>query len=263
MTYPPYQSPEPDEQRPVAPYPQAAEGYPRYGAAASPPAYPPSYPPPGYYYPPPPEPLRGLGRAAAWLAVAVTVVGVGRAALAWPAQSSYADAAERGEEWLDVWTWYDGIGLVQFPFMVAAYVVTCLWLYRARTNSAVMQPHLRHARSPGWAWGGWVCPVVNFWFPFQMVRDVGRAQDGSRAVSGIGAWWTLWMLGTITSAVGGQMVSLEGEIDAGLLSALGPLETAGALLTTAALVLWLRVVRDVSLLQDRMMGAAPPLTAPS
>lgn len=247
MSYPGYPSRDPDDQRPVAPFPRAAEGYPRYGPAANP-----SHgAPPGYYYPPPPKPLHGLGRAATWLAAAVSLVGLIQAALAWPAHSRFTEAVDRGETFFDVWTSYDTVGLILFAVMIAAYVVTCLWLYRARTNSTTMQPHLHHARSPGWAWGGWICPVVNFWFPFQVVRDVGRDQSGLSALSGLGAWWTFWLLSSITTAVGGQLAGVDTTP-----SVFALFVTVGAVLNVVALTFWVRIVRDVTQLQDTLMGSA-------
>jgi hypothetical protein len=254
MSHPPDQPPDPQRSQAVAPYPQAAEGRPRYGPAARQQAG----PPPGYYFPAPPKPLGSLGLAAAWLAVVVTVVGLTGAALAWPAQSRYLEAAERGESFFETWTAFDIVGIVQLPVTIAAYVVTCLWLYRARTNATVMRPYLHHARSPGWAWGGWVCPVVNLWFPYQVVRDVARDPQAPRPVPGIGTWWTFWLLSSVIGEMGARFVG----IDTSLVPVFGALVSAGAVLQVVALVLWLRIVRAITQQQDRRMGVAPqPSTA--
>lgn len=255
MSYPAYPPPDPERQPTAVPYPQAAEGFPRYGRAASPSGA----APPGHHYPPPPRPLRVLGRAATWIAIVVTVVEIVEAALAWQAQSRYAEAADRGESWVDVWTPYDLAGIVWFVAMVAAYVITSLWMHRARTNSAVMQPHLQHARSPGWAWGGWICPVVNLWFPFQIIRDVGRDQHGMRAAPSVGAWWTFWLLSSLVGQAASQLLGTTEKIDRDLVFVLGPAETLSAVLSVVALVLWLRIIRAVSHLQDQMMSVARPL----
>jgi hypothetical protein len=245
MTYPPSQPSGPDEHQPVAPYAQASDGYPRYGA------HPQAEAPMGYYYPPPPRPLRRLGLVAAWLAGTLAVMGLFQAVLAWPAQSRYVEAAERGETFLEVWTPFDTVGLLQVPLTIAAYVVTCLWLYRARTNAAVMQPHLHHARSPGWVWGGWVCPVVNFWFPYQVVRDVARDPQAPQPVPNIGTWWTLWLVTTFTTAIGGQFAGVDTSVPV-----FATVVTIGAALNVATLVLWLRIVRDITDHQERRMAAA-------
>jgi heme/copper-type cytochrome/quinol oxidase subunit 2 len=186
--------------------------------------------------------------------VAVTVFGLVSAALAWPAQARYLEAAERGQSYWETWTAFDLASIAQLPLTIAVYVVTCLWLYRARTNAAVLQPYLHHARSPGWAWGGWVCPVVNFWFPYQVVRDVARDPQAPRPVPGIGAWWTSWLLSTVVSGVGAQFAGT----DTSPVPVFGALMSAGAVLQAVALVLWLRIVREITQQQERRMGVIVP-----
>src|SRR5688572_18369651 len=70
---------------------------------------------------------------------------------------------------------YGGSSLLYLLLLVASYVATCLWLWRARQNSELLGPGHHHARSRGWVWGGWVCPIVNLWFPFQVVKGVHLA----------------------------------------------------------------------------------------
>ena len=51
----------------------------------------------------------------------------------------------------------------------------------------------RHTRRAGWAWGGWVTPIVALWFPFQVVRDVRRALSPMETSALIGFWWALFL----------------------------------------------------------------------
>jgi hypothetical protein len=55
----------------------------------------------------------------------------------------------------------------------AAMVLFVAWFYRARVSA---EGHgWPQRRSPGWAIVGWFVPVVNFWFPFQIMADIWRA----------------------------------------------------------------------------------------
>ena len=57
-----------------------------------------------------------------------------------------------------------------------AMVMFVVWFYRARVNA---EGHGWPQRwSPGWAIAGWLVPVVNFWFPFQIMADIWRATRG-------------------------------------------------------------------------------------
>lgn len=67
-------------------------------------------------------------RAPKGLAVATIVVAIGLTALlvvsavaAWPAAREFREAAELGRSTLDVFTVYDGLGLLLIPAMIAAY----------------------------------------------------------------------------------------------------------------------------------------------
>ena len=65
-------------------------------------------------------------------------------------------------------------------------------------------------RAQGWTIGAWFTPVVNLWFPVQIMRDVWRTSDDagpagsagsprSTAVARLaGGWWTCWTLAWLT-----------------------------------------------------------------
>ena len=245
MTYPPY--PGPIE-------PEAAPGFPRYGptTAAAPYGTPPGQAPPGFY-PPPPQPARGLMVAAIAIAAFFTVIQVIEAGLAWPAQQSYLNAADNGTRSYDVWTPYDVVAIPQIPLLIAAYVVTCLWLYKVRTNHEALFPGVHQARGKGWVWGGWVCPVVSLWFPFQIVRDVSRDPRTFKGSAVIGWWWALWLITQVTDQIGPALVRGP-DIEKGAVSALGTVETIDASILVGAFVLWVLTVRRIGRLQDHLMG---------
>ncbi|GAB2714268.1 hypothetical protein GCM10027089_42770 [Nocardia thraciensis] len=59
---------------------------------------------------------------------------------------------------------------------LAAGIVFITWLWRARSNAETLC-RARHRLPIGWVIGGWICPVVNLWFPHMIVADVLRASD--------------------------------------------------------------------------------------
>jgi hypothetical protein len=94
-----------------------------------------------------------------------------------------------------------------------------------------------------WAWAGWITPFVSLWFPYQVLRDVDRADKSaltatpaSRAAH-LGAWWSFY-LGFWT--IGGMAADAPGfgyeYVLVYLLSSL-----AGVI----ALMLFSRVVRTI------------------
>ena len=97
-----------------------------------------------------------------------------------------ADAAA----WLGVVVRPTLAGVSTFGFLVAM-VMFVVWFYRARVNA---EGHgWPQRRSPGWAIAAWFVPVVNLWFPFQIMADIWRAglpgpQRANRAILP-GIWW--------------------------------------------------------------------------
>ncbi|HEX3839427.1 MAG TPA: DUF4328 domain-containing protein [Acidimicrobiales bacterium] len=59
--------------------------------------------------------------------------------------------------------------LLFLPFSIAAQIVFLIWQYRAARVARQLGYPARH--SPGWGVAFWFIPVVQFWMPYQAVRD--------------------------------------------------------------------------------------------
>ncbi|WP_432502272.1 DUF4328 domain-containing protein [Kineococcus arenarius] len=191
--------------------------------------------------PVPLEPVRRRGSAALVLAVVVTA-GEGLSALAGFAGGAPAPFSPYGLL----------VGLTGLAWL-AAFVVTCLWLVRVRRNSELVAPAHHHARSRGWAWAGWVVPVVSLWFPFQVVRDALDASAsgaGARRVQRrlLALWWAGWLVGQSFTNLASQRATSSVPGDP---STTGALHLVGFLAFVVSLVAWFRVVRAADALQFR------------
>lgn len=109
-------------------------------------------------------------------------------------------------------------------FFVAAAVVFIIWLWRARHNAEVLSDG-QHTRARGWAIGGWFVPIVSWWFPYQVVRDVYRATDpDTRTIPGelrlvrggrlVGLWWTCWVVFSVAAIISVRHTRNEPGADA-------------------------------------------------
>jgi hypothetical protein len=221
---------------------------PAYGQHASGPA--PAHgrygaPPPGGGYGPPPRVPGGLATATIVLAAAVTAVQLLSWLTSFGAAAEYARAERLGVPPVEVLTAYDGVTLLLLPVQLAAAVVTCLWLWQSRALAEVLTPGSYHARGRVWVWLGWIVPVVAYWFPYQVVRDVRAATVRDRR-PGLGWWWTGWLVFTVATNVAGQ-VSTRGYGSSGeVFSVLPVAETLGTAGAVLALVLWIRTVREIT-----------------
>ncbi|MEV6675035.1 DUF4328 domain-containing protein [Streptomyces sp. NPDC051162] len=67
-----------------------------------------------------------------------------------------------------------GTQLVYFLALAATSALWAVWFRRARLNAELFAPGT-HRMGTGWAAGAWFTPVVNLWFPKQIVNDIYRA----------------------------------------------------------------------------------------
>ncbi|KJK43322.1 hypothetical protein UK23_33675 [Lentzea aerocolonigenes] len=116
--------------------------------------------------------------------------------------------------------------LVSLPGLVvtlAAAVTFIVWIYRSRLNAERVTYAVEHRHSRGWAIGSWFTPIVNLWFPAQIVQDVWRAFDPAqqdrplqaRAKSGfIAVWWTGYLAMSWVGGVMGRLVLRDSDLDA-------------------------------------------------
>jgi hypothetical protein len=74
---------------------------------------------------------------------------------------------------------------------VAAVVIGCIWQHRAA--SAARAFGLPTTHSPAWGVGSWFVPIVNFWMPYQAIRDCLPPEDPARPL--VLRWW-LALVGT-------------------------------------------------------------------
>jgi hypothetical protein len=160
--------------------------------------------------------------------------------------------------------------------LLAAAIVFIVWLWRARGNAELFC-YGQHRRGRGWVIGGWFCPVVNFWFPKQIVDDVIAASDPRtpplfpdlRRIPRQGvvlAWWLTWVATMVRGNVGNPDLAADvQDVSDRVLGAIVP--TVGAVLTAAAAVLAIRVVRMINRQQTSRpwtpWWAIDPSTAPA
>lgn len=180
--------------------------------------------------------MAGLGRAAMVLASLWTMITI---AMAVAAPSAVRQAAEVTVPF----TGYVMLQLALAALLPVTYVVSCLFLSRARANTIAMDPHADHKRSQVWLWLGWIFPVLNLWFPYRVVADIVRASAAPVSSSVLTAWWATWLLAQWSAATASSAVQSSQLANLPAVSWLA----AGASL--ASLVCWVAILQRVSAAQ--------------
>ncbi|MFW6866757.1 DUF4328 domain-containing protein [Nocardioides sp. CPCC 206347] len=218
------------------------------------PAYP-ATPPSGAAWPAAPQRSAptALAVASGVLAIVLALLAVVIAIASGPASKEFADAARAGYSTYDVFTSYDGLALLLFPFLIGAYVVSCLWLQFARANTMAIAPRVPHQRGRVWVWLGWWVPIVSLWFPFQVVRDVQDASRPEGRTVGLGLWWAAWLVYLFGSRVA---ASASTSTDPGFIEALPTIEWINAGALAVACVQWCRILYVTTTNQQRALASA-------
>ena len=155
--------------------------------------------------------------------------------------------------------------------MLAVAIVWPIWFRRLRLNAEAFAPG-QHRFGPGWAAGAWFTPVVSLWFPKQIANDIWRASSpqGPHQVRRglLNGWWVCWLAGGLlfSSSLQQWTRARNRAESAGLFgsrSAIEDMQTAlgmnlfAYVVTTAAAILALLVVRQITAMQEQR-AALPP-----
>lgn len=156
--------------------------------------------------------------------------------------------------------------LIHIALLAVAGGLFITWLWRARHNAENLSPS-EHRRAKGWVIGSWICPVVNLWFPLQIVADIwktsdpaqrGQAWDLAQVRNGalVNWWWATFMLAWIVTRISGTMVRSDSStLDQFKNSVvIGMLGTA---LLAAAAVLITMIIRRITRWQSETTSIAP------
>jgi Domain of unknown function (DUF4328)/Septum formation len=125
---------------------------------------------------------------------------------------------------------------------LAVIPVFLVWFYRARKNADGRGQEQRWG--PGWAIGAWVTPFASFWFPYQIMADIWRANLPVPRRANLawlpGFWWGCWIAGNVF----GFIALVSGRAAASGLHSIAYL--LEAVLSAAAAILLIVIVRAIT-----------------
>lgn len=127
---------------------------------------------------------------------------------------------------------------------IAALLTTTWWLQSVRDIARWHNPGHPERRSAFWVPMGWFVPIVELWFPYQVVADASRAV-GSK-VTNFWPWWISWLLVMHGTVLFDRMEANELLESASGVSAYVWGYQAGAVVIVISFLLWCRVVRSAT-----------------
>lgn len=203
------------------------------------------------------RPVRGLGLAASVLVGLVALGNIAEAAVGWFTYSTVVDYRAGTAPRADLRAVDVANVLIDGPqtmLALVALVVFAMWLYNARINAERLTYAAEHQHTRVWVWLGWLVPVVNLWFPKQIVDDIWRASDPqqqgvplqqrvpSRTTT---RWWTAYVLMWLFDLAYLQFFE-NGQLTTESFQIAAILSTFCALAAVLAAVLAVQVVHRIS-----------------
>ncbi len=193
-----------------------------------------------------------IGKAASILVWIAALGQVALAAVDWRAYAVYKDDIQGWD--IDAIRAVDVVLLVAY---VAAATTFIIWLRQVRGN-AERFCKAPHRRRRGWVIGGWIVPIVNLWFPKQIVDDIVAASTPRTdpqanelprlRASVVLIWWTAW-IATVVIEVAYPIFSRD-PLTVGDLVGTAILSTACAVATIVCAVYAVRVIQLINQLQS-------------
>lgn len=154
-----------------------------------------------------------------------------------------------------------GVGCGTFAVYIAAAVLFAVWFYRTVWNAKCTDPTNKQL-SPGLAAGGFFIPFANLVIPIMQALAARRVYEAALAQRGganvlpsvglLGGWWALWIISNIVSSVSRITDSLGAAPEIG-----AACDAAGGVLSLAAAVVCILVIRAFTATQTVMLGGAP------
>jgi hypothetical protein len=94
------------------------------------------------------------------------------------------------------------LGLPQLLIVLASSVAFLMWIHRASVNARWLGAQ-GMTFTPGWSVGYYFIPILNFWKPYQAMKEIWRASSNptawpsERAPALLPVWWGLWIASSI------------------------------------------------------------------
>lgn len=174
---------------------------------------------------------------AAW-AVAIASV---------PSFRSYQDQLDAGTDPKQIVTVYSSIKIMIFISSLGAWIYTSAWLKAAVTDANAAQPgSVRLQR--GWALWGWVVPIVSYWFPRMIIKDLLKTKPVEQVDKSINlnTWWLTWLMYALIQSSAEATQIINDYLGNKPVNPIHPeMEIAGACLLTASYFVWQKIVAAI------------------
>ncbi|MQP24140.1 DUF4328 domain-containing protein [Flavobacterium sp. LMO8] len=151
------------------------------------------------------------------------------------------------------------VGIVMFSAYVFCYFFFILWFRRAYYNLHQVVKHLEHTE--GWAAGAWFVPILNFFRPYQIMRELYVESEKyilkikpnytkKLNVTFVGLWWTLWIIASFLERIG-MRLNLKAETLDEIINAT-TINLINEIFTIPLCLVIIKIIRDYSIVENEI-----------
>jgi hypothetical protein len=184
-----------------------------------------------------------------WIMLGVTLVNMG--SLAW--QYFLLADAQADPEFIDMNILETSdmiraiVSIAKFAIIILSIIFFIMWFRRAYYNLRTLPWH--NARyTDGWAAGAWFVPIINLWYPYQIMIDIWRGTQNAlkerlgepQASTIVGWWWALHLISSfydnISTRFGWNAEGIDELITSTQLDFVGEIIAIPAIIITIVLI---------------------------
>lgn len=150
------------------------------------------------------------------------------------------------------------ISVIDFIISIISVVTFIQWFRRAYWNLHEISSNLSY--SEGWAAGSWFVPVISFYRPFVIMKELFSEtkrifiQNGKNVHQNytptLNLWWTLWIVGAALEATINQYQKKSEDIEVLMNATIG--EIIALVLSIVSCIITIKIIKMYSQLEDEL-----------
>ena len=143
------------------------------------------------------------------------------------------------------------ISIGQLIILLLSMIFFIMWFRRAYFN--LHQLSFNNARyDEGWAAGAWFVPVINLFYPYQIMSDIWKGKQNAigerfgepQSVALVGWWWAAYLINNFFAYIS-SFVTKEADGVEGLMRA-SVIEAISEIISVIAIIITIRLIIKVS-----------------
>lgn len=164
-----------------------------------------------------------------------------------PSFRSYQEQLDNGTDVKQIVTLYGSVKIMIFISSLGAWIYTSAWLKSAVDAANLQNPgSVRLKRA--WAMWGWIVPIISYWFPRMIVKDLLATKPADQIDKSINlnTWWLTWVMFALLQASSDATQIVNDYLGNKPINPIHPeTEIAGACLLTASYFVWQKIVAAI------------------